>query len=97
MAKPASQLEFEAETAVCRGCGRVLDGKPYHCGGSAYVPGTKTRSNPSGVKALCHFYGGFVCSAGCNRRVFNDMASHNVYSSEDARRMRDGDKYFETA
>ena len=95
MAKPASQLEFEAETAVCRGCGRELDGKPYYMGGSAYVPGTKTQNRPYGVKAMGHFYGGFVCSRGCNRRVFAEMKSHNVYSSEDAARMLAGDAYFE--
>lgn len=94
MSMPLSQRECMAETAVCRGCGRELDGKPYHMGGSAYVPGTKTRSRPHGVRALSHFYGGYVCSPGCNRRVFSEMQSHNVYSSEDARRMRDGDDYF---
>jgi ribosomal protein L34E len=85
------------ETAKCRGCGRALEGSPYWKGGNAYVPGTKTRNRPYGVRAMGHWYGGWVCSASCNRRVFKDMQSQNVYSSEDARRMLDGDKYFETA
>lgn len=82
------------EQAECRGCRRKLDGKPYSMGGSAYVPDTKTRNRPYGVRALGHFYGGYVCSPTCNRRVFTEMKSHNVSSSEDASRMRDGDDYF---
>lgn len=85
------------DEATCRGCGKTLEGSPYWKGGSAYVPGTQTRNRPYGIRALGHFYGGWVCSASCNRRVFKDMQSHNVSSSEDARRMLDGDRYFETA
>lgn len=95
MAMPISQRECMAETAMCRGCGRELDGKPFYMGGSAYVPGTKTRSRPYGVQALSHFYGGYVCSASCNRRVFTEMSGHSVWSSDDAQRMRDGDAYFD--
>ena len=48
--------------AVCRGCGRVLRGKPYHIGGAAYHPET-------GERCPSNFYGGFVCSEGCDRRA----------------------------
>lgn len=83
------------EKATCRGCGRELAGKAFHLGGSAYVPGTKTRSRPYGVKAMDHFYGGYVCSAACNARVFREMTALNVWSSEDAARIRHGNEYFE--
>jgi len=48
--------------ARCRGCGRELRGKPYWMGGSAYHPDT-------GEQAKVNFYGGFVCSRGCDRRA----------------------------
>lgn len=50
------------ETAVCRGCRKVLRGKPYHMGGSAYDPRT-------GERCRVNFYGGFVCSEDCDRRA----------------------------
>jgi len=61
------------ETAVCRGCGRKLNGKPYHMGGHAYDPETKKRC-PS------NFYGGYVCSHNCDVRAAreheNSMPGH---------------------
>ena len=50
------------EKATCRGCGLVLNGKPYYMGGHAYHPRTGNR---------CHanHYGGFVCSEVCDRRA----------------------------
>lgn len=48
--------------AVCRGCGKVLNGKAYHLGGSAYGPVTNER-------APTNFYGGFVCSRDCDFRA----------------------------
>lgn len=51
------------EPATCRGCGKVLIGKPYHMGGSAYLPGSKMEP------ARVNFYGGFVCSENCDRRA----------------------------
>lgn len=51
------------ESATCRGCGRVLIGKPYYMGGPAYVPGPKREA------AKVNFYGGFVCSENCDRRA----------------------------
>lgn len=50
------------DTAVCRGCGRKLDGKPYYMGGDARIPETGRRAG------VCH-YGGFVCSYGCDWRA----------------------------
>jgi hypothetical protein len=48
------------ETAKCRGCGKILKGKPYHLGRS-YVtdPATKKQVKES-------FYGGYVCSYTCD-------------------------------
>lgn len=48
------------DPAVCRGCSRVLLGKAYHLGGSAYLPG------PDLKNAKVNFYGGFVCSRQCD-------------------------------
>ncbi len=47
------------ETAVCRGCGMKLKGKPYHLGGIARHPETNK---------VCesNFYGGYVCSDSCD-------------------------------
>lgn len=80
------------DVAECRGCRRELEGSPYWKGGGAYVPSTGRKPR---IRAMGHFYGGWVCSASCNRRVFREMQSANVASSEDDRRMRDGDRYFE--
>ncbi len=51
------------ETAKCRGCRRVLIGKPYHMGGPAFIPG------PKHEQAKVNFYGGYVCSQDCDRRA----------------------------
>lgn len=48
--------------AVCRNCGLVLRGKPYHLGGSAYHPDT-------GERCPINHYGGYVCSEECDRRA----------------------------
>lgn len=56
------------EVAVCRGCGRVLDGKPYYMGGDAYHPVTKERCPKN-------YYGGFVCSEDCDRRACVEQLS----------------------
>ena len=50
------------DKAVCRGCGLVLNGKPYYMGGFAYHPRTGNRC-PS------NYYGGFVCSERCDRKA----------------------------
>lgn len=56
------------ETALCRGCRKILNGKPYYKGGQAYIPIT-------GEKAPSNFYGGFVCSEQCDIRVCLEMSS----------------------
>ena len=48
------------KNAICRGCGKVLDGKPYHLGGNAFDPDT-------GYKCRINHYGGYVCSEYCDR------------------------------
>lgn len=62
------------ENAVCRGCGRVLIGKPYWAGGSAYLPGPKMEP------ARVNHYGGFVCSRACDfnasLELERDMPGH---------------------
>lgn len=50
------------ETAVCRGCGRTLRGKPYRYGGRAYVPETNEQ-------AKVNHFGGYVCSRDCDYRA----------------------------
>lgn len=51
------------EPAKCRGCGRVLIGKPYYMGGPAFIPG------PKHEQAKVNHYGGYVCSEACDRRA----------------------------
>lgn len=48
--------------AVCRGCGKPLDGSPCFKGGSAYVPTSHER-------AKTNHYGGWVCSRECDYRA----------------------------
>ena len=48
--------------AVCRGCGKLLDGSPYFKGGRAYDPKTREAAK------VCH-YGGWVCSRECDYRA----------------------------
>lgn len=52
----------ETETDVCRGCRKVLDGKPYFMGGRAYDPIMREQ-------AKVNHYGGFVCSRECDVRA----------------------------
>jgi hypothetical protein len=54
-------MENEAK-AVCRGCNKTLDGKPYYMGHPAYHPVTKEQCK-------VNFYGGFVCSESCDRNA----------------------------
>ena len=55
-------MHHSDEHAVCRGCGLVLIGKPYHMGGSAFHATTRER-------AKANHFGGFVCSETCDRRA----------------------------
>ena len=48
--------------AVCRGCGKVLRGKPYQYGGQAYIIET-------GEAAKRNHYGGWVCSRDCDYKA----------------------------
>jgi hypothetical protein len=57
---------MEKQTAVCRGCGMALKGKPYHLGGNAYHPETNEQ-------CPVNHYGGFVCSYDCDWKVSVDM------------------------
>jgi hypothetical protein len=50
------------ERAVCRGCGKTLDGKPYFQGGFAYDPDTKKQAKKC-------YYGGWVCSRRCDEKA----------------------------
>lgn len=54
--------------AVCRGCGKHLNGSPYHKGGSAYNPDT-------GDRVPSNHYGGWVCSESCDRRASMELES----------------------
>ena len=55
-------------TAVCRGCGKHLIGKPAYVGERARHPETRE---------WCHrnLFGGFVCSERCDREVLFQMHS----------------------
>lgn len=50
------------EKATCRGCGKILKGKPYYMGGAAYDPKTNEQCK-------VNHYGGYVCSEECDRRA----------------------------
>lgn len=56
------------ETAVCRGCGLALKGKPYGAGGIAFHPVTNEQC------PVNHF-GGFVCSPECDYNASIRMLS----------------------
>jgi len=62
----------DEETAVCRGCGMKLNGKPYYMGGIARHPKTGEQCNAS-------FWGGYVCSDRCD-----DIADERQKESIDA-------------
>lgn len=47
--------------AVCRGCGKHLNGSPYYKGGVA----TDARGN----RVKVNYYGGWVCSRSCDYRA----------------------------
>lgn len=53
------------DAAKCRGCGKTLEGKPYHTGGPAWLP--------NGRRAPSCFYGGWVCSRECDVRACLDL------------------------
>ena len=72
------------DKAHCRGCRRELRGSPYYTGKPAYHPETGTR-------ALAHYFGGWVCSAACERRVFREMRDAGVWGSTEARLMAAAD------
>ena len=54
------------EKAICRGCGRVLRGKPYAYGGPAFHPETDEQ-------CPINHYGGYVCSRACDVRACFDL------------------------
>lgn len=57
---------MKEETAVCRGCGKKLNGKPYYMGGAAYHPETKEQ-------CPVNQYGGYVCSYNCDKRASEEL------------------------
>jgi hypothetical protein len=67
------------DKATCRGCHRELRGSPYYTGKPAFI-------RPH-VRALAHYFGGWVCSASCEVRVFKDMRDAGVWGSTEARLM----------
>lgn len=74
-------MSDETQTATCRGCGRILQGKPYHLGGIAYHPET-------GERAKINHYGGFVCSRSCDFRA--SLALEQSMPGHDSRQVRLG-------
>jgi len=61
-------MAHKIERANCRGCGKIMDGKPYHLGGIALHPET-------GERCRVNYYGGYICSEWCDRNVCLDMES----------------------
>lgn len=57
---------MKEETAICRGCGKILNGKPYYTGGVAYHPDTNE-------SCKVNFYGGFVCSELCDIKASKEL------------------------
>ncbi len=56
------------EKASCRNCGREFIGKPYRFGGGAWFPKT--------MEAVpVNYFGGYVCSRGCDVQVCLNMLS----------------------
>lgn len=72
------------DKAECRGCHQELRGAPYYTGKPAYHPVT-------GRRALAHYFGGWVCSARCERRVFLEMKAANVWGSTERRLMSEAE------
>lgn len=72
--------------AVCRGCGRKLNGSPYFKGGCAYVPNA---NGSSGARAKSNYYGGWVCSRGCDYNASlaleQDMPGHGYGQKQPGR------------
>jgi len=62
------------EQAECRWCRMKLRGQPYYTGKPAFHPRT-------GKQVLTHYFGGFVCSAQCDVKIFDDMKSYGVWGS----------------
>ena len=60
--KDVEPMTDDEEVAECRGCRKVLRGKPYYRGGNAYDIQTGKEAKK------CH-YGGFVCSRECDFRA----------------------------
>jgi hypothetical protein len=63
-----SETKVDDGVATCRGCRRVLRGKPYYMGGNAYDPET-------GEQCKKNHYGGYVCSFSCDYRAVVDLES----------------------
>lgn len=71
--------------ATCRGCRRELRGSPFHAGGTAYHPET-------GKPVLAQHFGGWVCSAECDRKVFREMKAQNVWGTTEEQLMASADR-----
>lgn len=56
--------------ATCRGCGRVLDGSPYHTGKPAWIMNHRLYGL---IRAPACHYGGHVCSERCDRNACGEL------------------------
>ena len=59
-----------AEKAECRGCGRHMDGEPFHTGKPAWIMNHKRDGL---IRAPSCHYGGHVCSERCDRRACAEL------------------------
>lgn len=77
--------DTEREQATCRGCGRLLDGEAYCYGGRAFIPLAAGERGPR-KEAKANFYGGFVCTQGCDHRASLEL--ERSMPGHDGRQMR---------
>ena len=54
------------EKAECRGCGRQLEGEPFHTGKPAWIMNHRRYGL---IRAPACHYGGHVCSERCDRKA----------------------------
>ncbi|MCZ4270775.1 hypothetical protein [Maritalea porphyrae] len=72
-----------SEKATCRGCGRVLEGHPYHTGKSAWIMNHRKYGL---IRAPSCHYGGHVCSERCDVKACRELeGSMPGYSGEPRR------------
>jgi len=73
-------MSEQDDRAKCRGCGMILRGRAYCFGGAAFNPIT-------GEQCKVNFYGGFVCSPGCDEKSSLELERDQPGHSGDQKRL----------